>query len=151
MPSSSSSLVRRMRRSLVAACLASSTQQMNSFRARGVMSFQATRALGLAMSSRRRSTGSLCTAPPGSRGLLMASNGTAQGPTTSVHRTPPTGGPDLLRLPPGPGGEGSGMGEARLFPFGKVGRPAHRGPLLGLSGALHRGPVGCVHGAGSEQ
>ena len=40
-PSSSSSWVRRMRRFRVVSCLASSTQQMNSFRARGVMSFQA--------------------------------------------------------------------------------------------------------------
>ena len=37
-PSSSSSWVRRIRRSRVTSCLASSTQQMNSFRARGVMS-----------------------------------------------------------------------------------------------------------------
>ena len=37
-PSSSSSWVRRMRRSRVVACLASSTQQMNSLRAKGVMS-----------------------------------------------------------------------------------------------------------------
>ncbi len=36
-PSSSSSWVRRMRRSRVLACLASSTQQMNSLRAKGVM------------------------------------------------------------------------------------------------------------------
>ena len=47
-------------------CLASSTQQMNSFRARGVMSLQACSAVGLAMSASRRSPGSLCTTPPGS-------------------------------------------------------------------------------------
>ena len=39
-PSSSSSRVRRMRRSRVVSCLASSTQQMNSLRAKGVMSFR---------------------------------------------------------------------------------------------------------------
>jgi len=39
-------LVRRMRRARVASCLASSTQQMNSLRARGVMSFQASSAVG---------------------------------------------------------------------------------------------------------
>ena len=44
-PSLSSSRVRRMRRSGSSACLASSTQQMNSLRASGVMSFQATRAV----------------------------------------------------------------------------------------------------------
>ena len=43
-PSSSSSSVRRMRRSRVISCLASSTQQMNSLRARGVMSIQASSA-----------------------------------------------------------------------------------------------------------
>ena len=48
-PSSSSSWVLRMRRSRVISCLASSTQQMNSFRASGVMSFQASSAAGLAI------------------------------------------------------------------------------------------------------
>ena len=71
-PSSSSSSVRRMRRSRVISCLASSTQQMNSLRARGVMSLQASRALRLAISALRRSPGSLCTTPPGTRGLLTA-------------------------------------------------------------------------------
>jgi serine aminopeptidase S33 family len=51
-------------------CLASSTQQMNSLRARGVMSFEASGAEGLAASALRRSPGSLCTAPPGTRWLL---------------------------------------------------------------------------------
>ena len=69
-PSSSSSWVRRMRRSRVISCLASSTQQMNSLRARGVMSFQASSAVVLAISAWRRSPGSLCTTPPGTRGLL---------------------------------------------------------------------------------
>lgn len=69
-PSSSSSWVRRMRRSRVISCLASSTQQMNSLRARGVMSFQASSAVGLAISALRRSAGSLCTTPPGTRWLL---------------------------------------------------------------------------------
>jgi len=69
-PSSSSSWVRRMRRSRVISCLASSTQQMNSLRARGVMSLQALSAVGLAISALRRSPGSLCTTPLGTRGLL---------------------------------------------------------------------------------
>ena len=64
-PSSSSSWVRRMRRSRVVSCLASSTQQMNSLRARGVMSFQTSIAVSLAISALRRSAGSLCTTPPG--------------------------------------------------------------------------------------
>jgi hypothetical protein len=59
-----------MRRSRVFSCLASSTQQMNSLRARGVMSFQASSAVGLARSVFRRSTGSLCTTPPGTRVVL---------------------------------------------------------------------------------
>ena len=50
-----------MRRFSVISCLASSTQQMNSLRARGVMSSgQATSAVGLAISASRRSPGSLC-------------------------------------------------------------------------------------------
>ena len=69
-PSSSSSWVRRMRRSRVISCLASSTQQMNSLRAKGVMSLQAASAVALAISALRRSTGSLCTTPPGTRWLL---------------------------------------------------------------------------------
>jgi hypothetical protein len=43
---------------------------MNSLRARGVMSFQALSAVGLAASALRRSTGSLCTTPPGTRVVL---------------------------------------------------------------------------------
>ncbi len=70
-PSSNSSCVRRIRRSRVMSCFASSTQQMNSFRARGVISLQASRAAGLAMSALRRSSGSLCTAPPGTCRALM--------------------------------------------------------------------------------
>jgi hypothetical protein len=35
-----------------------------------VMSFQASSAVGLAFSALRRSPGSLCTTPPGTRGLL---------------------------------------------------------------------------------
>ena len=70
-PSSSSSLVRRTRRSLVIACFAFSTQQMNSLRAMGVMSVHASSADGLAINVARRSCGSLCTTPPGTRWLLM--------------------------------------------------------------------------------
>jgi hypothetical protein len=58
-----------MRRCRVASCLASSTQQMNSLRARGVMSFQAASAVELAISASCRSAGSLCTTPPGSFAL----------------------------------------------------------------------------------
>jgi len=40
-----------MRRSRVVCCLASSTQQMNSLRAKGVMSFQASSAVVLAINA----------------------------------------------------------------------------------------------------
>jgi hypothetical protein len=43
---------------------------MNSLRAKGVMSFQAASAVELAISAARRSAGSLCTTPPGTRLLL---------------------------------------------------------------------------------
>jgi hypothetical protein len=59
-----------MRRFRVISCLASSTQQMNSLRANGVMSFQAASAVELAISASRRSAGSSCTTPPGTRLLL---------------------------------------------------------------------------------
>jgi hypothetical protein len=55
----------RMRRSRVSSCFASSTQQMNSLRARGVMSLHASRATALLTSASRRSFGSSCTTPPG--------------------------------------------------------------------------------------
>ncbi len=80
-PSSSSSWVRRMRRSRVSSCLAFSTQQMNSLRARGVMSFHASRAVGFGTNASRKSPGSLCTALPGTRGLLT-------GPRYRVEPTP---------------------------------------------------------------
>ncbi len=64
-PSSSSSWVRRMRRSRVVSCLASSTQQMNSLRAKGVMSFQASSAVALAISALRRSAGKSMHHPTG--------------------------------------------------------------------------------------
>ena len=70
-PSSSSSWVRRIRRSRVLSCLASSTQQMNSLRAKGVMSFQASSAVALAISALHRSAGSSCTTPPGTLGPLI--------------------------------------------------------------------------------
>src|SRR5664279_3175397 len=57
-----------MRRRRVESCLASSTQQMNSLRARGVMSFHAASAAALALSVVRRSVGILCTTPPGTGG-----------------------------------------------------------------------------------
>jgi hypothetical protein len=74
-PSSSSSWVRRMRRSRVISCFASSTQQMNSLRAKGVMSFHAASAVVLAISASRRSAGNLCTTPPGTRPLLIGPHG----------------------------------------------------------------------------
>ena len=60
-----------MRRARVISCLASSTQQMYSLRARGVMSFHASSAVGLAISASRSSPGSLWTTPPATRGLLI--------------------------------------------------------------------------------
>jgi hypothetical protein len=59
-----------MRRFRVISCLASSTQQMNSLRANGVMSFQAASAVELPISAWRKSAGSLCTTPPGTRLLF---------------------------------------------------------------------------------
>ena len=59
-----------MRRFRVTSCLASSTQQMNSLRAKGVMSCHAASASWLAISAARKSVGSLCTTPPGTRWLL---------------------------------------------------------------------------------
>src|SRR6185503_14561500 len=47
------------------------TQQMNSLRARGVMSFHASSAVVLAISALRRSAGSSWTTPPGTRWLLI--------------------------------------------------------------------------------
>ena len=70
LPSSSSSWVLRMRRARVISCLASSTQQMNSFRANGVMSFQASSAAALVIRAARRSTGIWCTTPPATCSLL---------------------------------------------------------------------------------
>jgi hypothetical protein len=69
-PSSSSSWVLRMRRFRVISCFASSTQQMNSLRAKGVMSLQAASAAEFAISASRRSAGSSCTTPPGTRLLV---------------------------------------------------------------------------------
>ncbi len=57
--------VRWMRRCRVASFFASSTQQMNSLRARGVMSHHACSAPGLASNASRKSAGSSCTTPPG--------------------------------------------------------------------------------------
>src|SRR6202035_3169853 len=55
-------------------CLASSTQQMNSLRAKGVMFCQAVSAVELASSASRRSAGSLCTTPPDTGLPLMAAS-----------------------------------------------------------------------------
>lgn len=64
-----------MRRFRVTSCLASSTQQMNSLRAKGVMSCQAANAVELALSAARRSAGNLWTTPPGTRSLLLTGLG----------------------------------------------------------------------------
>lgn len=86
-PSSSSSCVRRMRRSRVTCCLAFSTQQMNSLRAKGVMSRHASSAAGFASSALRRSSGSSCTTP--SRHSLAAHESTsAQAESARVSSTP---------------------------------------------------------------
>lgn len=87
-PSSSSSRVLRMRRSRVSACFASSTQQMNSLRARGVMSLQAASAVELAISASRRSSGSLCTTPPGTRLLVTEKSRSARATGGQAVRSP---------------------------------------------------------------
>ncbi len=78
-PSSSSSRVLRTRRFRVISCFASSTQQMNSLRAKGVMSIQAASAVELAISASRRSAGSSCTTPPGTRLLVTEESRSASG------------------------------------------------------------------------
>jgi hypothetical protein len=78
-PSSNSSWVLRMRRFRVISCFASSTQQMNSLRAKGVMSLQAASAVEFALSASRRSLGRSWTTPPGTRLPLTEKRG-AQAP-----------------------------------------------------------------------
>jgi hypothetical protein len=78
-PSSSSSWVLRMRRFRVISCFASSTQQINSLRAKGVMSLQTASAVEFAISASRRSTGSLCTTPPGTRLVVTEGSRSACG------------------------------------------------------------------------
>lgn len=77
-----------MRRSRVIACFASSTQQMNSLRAKGVMSLQAASAVELAISASRRSTGSLCTTPPGTRLLVTQESRSARAIGSQAVRSP---------------------------------------------------------------
>lgn len=79
-PASSSSWVLRMRRCRVTSCFASSTQQMNSLRASGVMSRHAASAAAFASNASRKSAGSLCTTPPGTR-LLVTEQTTTQSST----------------------------------------------------------------------
>ena len=81
-PSSSSSWVRRMRRSRVFCCLASSTQQMNSLRASGVMSCQAVEAVVFPTKACRRSDGSR--APP-RRARARWSHRHGSGPSAQPH------------------------------------------------------------------
>lgn len=71
LPSRSSSQVRVRRRFLVLICFAFSTQQINSLRARGVMSSQRALTLRLLVSASLRSAGILCTVPPGICSCVM--------------------------------------------------------------------------------
>src|SRR5438270_12634945 len=63
-PSSSSDCNRRMCWLLVSAFFGQSTQQIHSLRARGVRSCHAARTFGLAIRTRLRSSGTVCTTPP---------------------------------------------------------------------------------------
>jgi hypothetical protein len=64
LPSRSSSQVRRTRRFLVSNCFAFSTQQINSLRARGVISSHRLRTPLVDTIALCRSAGILCTVPP---------------------------------------------------------------------------------------
>ena len=88
-PSSNSSWVRRMRRSRVISCLASSTQQMNSFRARGMMSFQASSAVGLAISARAQVCGMLVHCPTGHSLAAHRATVAVQGPACFTNSAAP--------------------------------------------------------------
>src|SRR5438477_6258510 len=63
-PSSSSDCSRRMCWLLVSAFFGQSTQQIHSLRARGVRSCHAARTFGLAVRTRLKSIGTVCTTPP---------------------------------------------------------------------------------------
>jgi len=63
LPAPRSSTARWMRRRRVGACLAESTQQIHSFRASGVRSFQAARVDASDATAWRKSDGSLCRGP----------------------------------------------------------------------------------------
>jgi hypothetical protein len=52
-----------MRRLRVASCFAEMTQQIHSFRASGVRSFQAARVVACERSAKVKSAGALCTGP----------------------------------------------------------------------------------------
>jgi len=71
LPSASSVCVLVIRRCLVSSSLASSTQQIHSLRASGVMSFHAASAGPSSANAFRRSAGTLCTVPLGTVGLPM--------------------------------------------------------------------------------
>ena len=110
MPSSSSSRVRRMRRSRVLACLASSTQQMNSLRARGVMSCQASSAAGVSFNPSQRSRGKFVHHPAGQAPTVHDSKGNRRpwrGDATALRKPRvPRRGPQhrVGRAPKGPAG-----------------------------------------------
>src|SRR2546428_5101389 len=64
LPSNSSDCNRWMCWLLVSAFFGQSTQQIHSLRARGVRSSHAARTFGLAIRTRLKSTGTVCTTPP---------------------------------------------------------------------------------------
>ena len=71
MPSRILSMPTAMRRLRVASCFAEMTQQIHSFRARGVISDQRPFAVALDSMAFRKSAGSLWTAPSARFGVLM--------------------------------------------------------------------------------
>ena len=124
-------------------CLASSTQQMNSLRARGVMSFQASSAVGLAISATRKSPGSLCTTPPGTLRLPRGHGTGLSGPRSRSQLTwdrPSTHGDD--GSPPFPGSRQRvqlGRDEERRVRRSQF--AVVRGPVAGGSGGAVGGEV----------
>lgn len=71
MPELSFEIPTTTRRCLVSMCLAPSTQQIHSLRARGVISFQAVRAVASAVNALHKSAGKLCTVPLRISSLLI--------------------------------------------------------------------------------
>jgi hypothetical protein len=109
-------------------CLASSTQQVNSFRAKSVVSSQASSAATLAITALPRSAGSLCNTPPGTRCLLTGLRQRARELTRSM---PPT-----VRV--GSGWPGAGRSSDRRGRSCQAGEdcPVGVGILTGRAGGL---------------